>query len=252
LRLDKQPLRNTRQTGVVEQPPAETPPEPGQPQFTMDRRQVICAGILILQGIYRLVLLFTTSWLIGTHPLLLEALRGSTSSLIAGGAFAETGRASLALALLLPLPTLMMSDPFVWWAGRLWGPEVVELVAGRGAASRRGVKAAMRLIERARGVAVVLAPILPVPSVIIYAAAGWTGMRLRWFLLLDLIGNFGWVVLMVGLGYGLGQSAVNVAHDITHYSLLITIGLVVVVVALAMWREWRAAPRTPADERGAD
>jgi membrane protein DedA with SNARE-associated domain len=98
----------------------------------------------------------------------------------------------------------------------------------------------------------VLAPILPVPSVIIYAAAGWTGMRLRWFLLLDLIGNFGWVALMVGLGYGLGQSAVNVAHTITHYSLLITIGLVVVIVALVMWREWRAAPRTPADERGGD
>ena len=94
MRLDKQPLRNTRQTGVVEQPPAETPPEPGQPQFTMDRRQAICAGILLLQGVYRLALLFTTSWLIGTHPLLLEALRGSTSSLIAGGAFAETGRAS--------------------------------------------------------------------------------------------------------------------------------------------------------------
>jgi membrane protein DedA with SNARE-associated domain len=236
----------------VEQPPTETPSKPERPEFKIDRRYAICAGILILQGVYRLVLLFTTPSLIGTHPLLLEALRGSTSSLITGGAFAETGRASLALALLLPLPTLMMSDPFVWWAGRLWGPEIVDLVAGRGAADRRGVKAAMRLIERARSVAVVLAPILPVPSVIIYAAAGWTGMRLRWFLVLDLIGTFGWVVLMVGLGYGLGQSAVNVAHDITHYSLLITIGLVVAMVAVAVWRESRAAPRTPADERGAD
>jgi len=234
---------------VVQQPPAETPSAPERPEFAIDRRQAICAGILILQGAYRLVLLFTTSWLIGSHPLLLEALRGSTSSLIAGGAFAETGRASLALALLVPLPTLMMSDPFVWWAGRLWGPEVVDLVAGRGAAGRRGVKAAMRLIERARSVAVVLAPILPVPSVIIYAAAGWTGMRLRWFLLCDLIGTLGWIALMVGLGYGLGQSAVNVAHDITHYSLLITIGLVVVCVALAIWRESRAAPLPPEESR---
>lgn len=240
----------------MQQPSAETPLDPERPEFTFDRRQAICAGILLLQGVYRFVLLFSTSWLIGSHPLLLEALRGSTSSLIAGGAFAETGRASLVLALLVPIPTLMMSDPFVWWAGRLWGPEVVDLIAGRGAAGRRGVKAAMRLIERARSVAVVLAPILPVPSIIIYAAAGWTGMRLRWFLLLDLIGTFGWVALMVGLGYGLGQSAVNVAHHITHYSLLITIGLVVVVVALAVWREWRAARRTPrstaADEPGAD
>ncbi len=224
----------------MESTPAETTPEPERPEFSMDRRQALCAGILILQGAYRLVLLFATASLIGTHPLLLELLRGSTSSLVAAGAFARIGRLSLALVLLAPVPTLMMSDPFVWWAGRLWGPEVVDVIAGRGAAQRRGVQIAMRLIERARSWAVVLAPILPVPSIIIYAAAGWTGMRLRWFLVLDLIGTFGWIALMVGLGYGLGHSAVNVAHDITHYSLLITIGLVVVFVLLGVWRSWRA------------
>jgi membrane-associated protein len=217
----------------------------------MDRRQVLCAGILILQGAYRLVLLFATPSLIGSHPLLVEGLRGSTSTLVAGGAFASIGRTSLLLALLLPLPTLMMSDPFVWWAGRLWGPEVVDLLAGRGAAQRRGVQIAMRLIERARSWAVVLAPFLPVPSIIIYAAAGWTGMRLRWFLLLDVIGTFGWIALMVGLGYALGHSAVNIAHDITHYSLLITIGLVVCCVLVGAWRGWRA-PAVPADEPPSD
>lgn len=220
-----------------------TPTETEPPEFTLDRRQAICAGILMLQGAYRLVLLFATPSLIGRDPVLLEALRGSTSSLVAGGAFARIGRASLVLALLVPLPTLMMSDPFVWWAGRLWGPGVVDLVAGRGAAQRRGVRIAMRLIERWRSWAVVLAPIVPVPSVIIYAAAGWTGMRLRRFLILDLIGTFGWVALIVGLGYAIGRSAVNVAHAITHDSLLITIGLVVVSVVVAVWRGHRAEVR---------
>jgi membrane protein DedA with SNARE-associated domain len=224
----------------VESTPTENAPEPERPEFSMDRRQAICMGILMVQGVYRLALLFSTASLIGTHPLLLEALRGSTSTLVAGGAFARIGQASLALALLVPVPTLMMSAPFVWWAGRLWGPGVVDLIAGPGAARRRRVQIAMRLIERARSLAVVLAPILPIPSIIIYAAAGWTGMKLRWFLVLDLIGTFGWVALMVGLGYGLGHPAVNVAHDITHYSLLITIGLVVACVLVAVWRGWRA------------
>jgi membrane-associated protein len=237
----------------VKPPPTETTAEPGRPEFRLDRRQAVCAGILMLQGAFRLVLLFATPSLIGSHPLLLEALRGSTSSLVAGGAFASIGRASLVLALLVPLPTLMMSDPFVWWAGRLWGPEIIDLLAGRGAMQRRGTQRAMRLIERARSWAVVLAPVLPVPSVVIYAAAGWTGMRLRWFLLLDLIGTFGWVVAFVTLGYELGRSAVNIAHAITHYSLLITIGLVVTSVAVAVWRGSRTpaaprAPRTPVDE----
>ena len=227
--------------------PAPPSPEAADPSGTpravdpaIRRRQVICGGVLVLQGVYRLVLLFATPSLIGSDPVLLELLRGSTSSLVAGGAFARVGRASLLLAFLAPLPTLMMSDPFVWWAGRLWGPEVVELIAGRGARERRGTRRALRLVERWRSPAVVLAPVLPVPSVIIYAAAGWTGMRLWRFLVLDLLGTGGWVALIVGLGYALGRPAVNVAHAITHYSLLITLGLVVLSVALAVWR----APRS--------
>jgi membrane-associated protein len=218
------------------------------PQPNLDpaqrRRQVICGSVLVAVGVYRLVLLFSTPSLIGSHPVLLEALRGSTASLITGGAFAKVGRASLVVALLVPVPTLMMSDPFVWWAGRLWGPEAIELIAGRGASERRGTQRALRYIERGRSWAIVLAPVLPVPSVIIYAAAGWTGMRLRWFIALDLLGTFSWVALLVGLGYALGRPAVHVAHAITHYSLLITLGLVAVSVVIAVWRTSRAGPDT--------
>ncbi|HLI58064.1 MAG TPA: VTT domain-containing protein [Solirubrobacteraceae bacterium] len=236
----------------MEPPPTTPATEPERPELRLDRRQAVCAGILTLQGAFRLALLFATPSLIGRHPLLLEALRGSTSSLVAGGAFASIGRASLALALLVPLPTLMMSDPVVWWAGRLWGPSVIDLIAGQGATQRRGTRRAMRLIERARSWAVVLAPVLPVPSVVIYAAAGWTGMRLRRFLVLDLIGTFGWVVAFVTLGYALGRSAVNVAHAITHYSLLITIGLVVASIAVAVWRARRVPTAPEAPERSSD
>jgi membrane-associated protein len=221
--------------------PIPAPPSPIDP--TPDparRRRAICATVLIVQIVYRLVLLFATPSLIGRDPVLLEALRGSTSALVAGGAFARIGHASLTLALLVPLPTLMMSDPFVWWAGRLWGPSLVERVAGRDAARQRGIQRALHLVERGRSWAVVLAPVLPVPSVIIYAAAGWTGMRLRRFLVLDLIGTSAWVAMIVGLGYALGRPAVNVAHAITHYSLLITLGLVVVSVAIGAWRAPRA------------
>ena len=36
-------------------------------------------------------------------------------------------------------------------------------------------------------------------------------MRLRTFLMLDLIGSLLWIALCVGLGYAIGQSAVDVA-----------------------------------------
>jgi membrane protein DedA with SNARE-associated domain len=98
------------------------------------------------------------------------------------------------------------------------------------------MRRAVRFSERYGSWAVLFAYILPVPSALIYAAAGWTGMRLRRFLLLDLAGTFLWVALIVGLGYAIGRSAVNVAHKITHYSLLLTVALVVVVVVVALVR----------------
>src|SRR5205807_1938538 len=132
-------------------------------------------------------------------------------------AFARVGQASLALALLAPLPTLLMTDPFLWWAGRLWGPDVSKYLGGRGPRGARRTERAVRWLERYGSWAVVFAYFLPIPSALIYAAAGWTGMRLRRFILLDLIGTLLWIALIVGLGYAIGRSAVQVAHDITHY-----------------------------------
>jgi membrane-associated protein len=48
--------------------------------------------------------------------------------------------------------------------------------------------------------------------------------------LCDIIGALLWASLLVGLGYALGQHAVNVAHAISHYSLILTLALVVVIV----------------------
>jgi membrane-associated protein len=214
----------------------------GIPAPVLRRRRAICGAVLVLQGIYSLVGIGAIPSLIGSDPVLLELLRGSTAAMVAGGAFARVGRASLLLAVLAPFPTLMMGDPFVWWAGRLWGPDVVELFAGQGARSRRGVKRALRIAERWRAWGIVLAYVLPIPTVVVYAAAGWTGMRLRVFLALDLVGTALWVGLIVGLGYGLGHPAVDVAHQISHYGLILTIAIVVIAVGLSVWRTARLPP----------
>jgi membrane protein DedA with SNARE-associated domain len=196
------------------------------------RRRAICAAVLVLHGLYSLLLLPAVPSLLGSDPVLLEALRGSTAAMVAGGAFARIGQASLALALLAPLPTLLMADPFLWWAGRLWGPDVVKYLGGRGPRARRRTDRAARLLEHYGSWAVVLAYLLPIPGALIYAAAGWTGMRLRRFLLLDLAGTSIWVGLIVGLGYAIGRSAVDVAHVITRYGLFVTLALVLGAAAV--------------------
>src|ERR1700760_3774754 len=96
-------------------PPDEVPPRGA----TRRRAEIACVTGIAAKSVFALALLPLTPSLLGTDPVLLEALRGSTSALASGGAFARVGEASLPLALLAPLPTLLFITPFFWWAGRL-------------------------------------------------------------------------------------------------------------------------------------
>jgi len=83
---------------------------------------------------------------------------------------------------------------------------------------------------------VVLAYVLPVPTALVDAAAGWARMPLVVFLISDAIGALIWTALLVGLGYGLGQQAVDVVHAVSHYSLLVTLALIAFIVVRQSWR----------------
>jgi hypothetical protein len=89
------------------------------------RVEIACVLGIAVKTVFSLALLPLGPSLLGTDPVLLEALRGSASAMASGGAFARVGEASLVLAVLAPLPTLLFATPFFWWAGRLWGPNSV-------------------------------------------------------------------------------------------------------------------------------
>jgi membrane protein DedA with SNARE-associated domain len=206
------------------------------------RADVICLAGIGFSGLYGLLLLPAVPALVGTHPVLLELLRGSMTSMVTMGALASTGHASLLVAVLAGIPGSMMFDWLYWWAGRRWGTRAMTMLVGRSPRTARRIPWVKRIAHRWGWLAVVLAYVLPVPNVLVYAAVGWTGMSLITFLLLDAIGALIWVGLMVGLGYAIGQRAVDVAHAISHYALVATIALVVAVVARQVWSARRTAP----------
>src|SRR6476620_3077431 len=137
------------------------------------------AGIAF-SGLYWLLLLPATPTLVGTHPLLLELLRGSMTSMVTMGALARTGH-----ALLAGIAGTMMFDWVYWWAGRRWGSAALTMLVGRHPRAARRVPWVKRIAHRWGGLAVVVAYLLPVPNVLIYAAVGWTGMGIVTFLVLD-------------------------------------------------------------------
>jgi len=204
---------------------------------------------IVLSGLFYWVLLPLRVSLIGTHPVVAELLNGSTESIISAAAFARAGDGTLAVVLLAAIPGLMKFDALYWWAGRLWGERFIMALPG----SRRVAKHMAR-VQRAgpkfTWPAVVASSFLPIPRAIIYVIAGWAGMRLITFLILDLIGVLLWASLLAGLGYALGHHAVVAAKTISHYSWWFTIGIAAlsVLFALRSRRRQMAAAAAPADQ----
>ena len=198
------------------------------------RVDIACWAGITLSGIFYLCLLPFRASLVGTHPLVLVVLNGSTEGIVSAAASARVGHGSLAIVLLASIPGLMKFDLLYWWAGRLWGERIIEMFSGRGKRSKKFVARVHRLGRWATWPAVVLSPFLPIPNALVYAVAGWTGMSWVTFLVLDIIGSLAWAGMLAGLGYALGQSAVSVAQEISKYGLWVSIAIVVLVVASQM------------------
>ncbi len=212
---------------------------------------IFCWLGIVLSGVFYWALLPLRVSLVGTHPVVAELLNGSTESIISAAAFARAGDGTLAVVLLAAIPGLMKFDALYWWAGRLWGERFIMTLPG----SQRVAKHMARVQRAGRKFtwpAVVVSSFLPIPRAIIGVIAGWAGMRLVTFLILDLIGALLWAGLLAGLGYTLGHHAVVAAKTISHYSWWFTIGIVAlsVLFTLRSQRRLMAAAVAPPGENG--
>jgi membrane protein DedA with SNARE-associated domain len=157
------------------------------------------------------------------------------TGMITMGAMSRVGDASLLVAVLAAIPGLMLFDWLYWWAGKRWGRNAIGFFVGNHPKAAKRTAQIEKLSERWIWLVIVLVYFQPIPNPLVYAAAGWTRMKLSTFLLLDLIGSLLWIALCVGLGYAIGQSAVDVAKGISRYALYITIGLIVLIFARQYW-----------------
>ena len=219
-----------------EKQPADPWSDPRLPWEGKPRRvDIACWAAITLSGLYYLALLPFRASLVGTHPLISVLLNGSTEAIVSAAAFAKVGHGSIIVVLLASIPGLMKFDIIYWWAGRLWSERVINLFAGR---SERQRRRAQRFVARVHRwgrwftwPAVIIAMFLPIPSAIIYAVAGFSGMSWVTFLILDAIGSLSWAGLLAGLGWALGQHAVSVAQTVSKYGLWVSIAIIVLVVA---------------------
>jgi membrane protein DedA with SNARE-associated domain len=168
-------------------------------------------------------------FLIAHHPVLLEFLTGDLVVIGAAAAFARIGEAPLWLVVVAGAVGMVKFDWLAWWAGRQWGAGIIRIFTTSERVQRYAAEAAERNPWIVR-LAVVMAVLPGVPTAVVYAAAGWTRMRLATFLLLDLVGAVIMTALVAGLGYGLGQRAVDVVLTIDRYASVVSLTMITVAL----------------------
>jgi membrane protein DedA with SNARE-associated domain len=214
------------------------------------RSDIACWVGFSLTGLYALVLLPFRPVLLGANPYLLAALGGSRTSAVTIGALAATGVGFWPLGLLLGTFGQVKFDWLFWWAGKLWGRGLIEIIAGKSARAARNAARAERLARRFGALAIVTTYIIPLPSAVVYATVAAAGMRLRTFLLIDIAAAAGTRAIYIWLGYQLGEPAVHVVEVIAQYSWYLSIALLIGIF-FNLWRQSRsrkAATSTPRSE----
>ncbi|HUR73000.1 MAG TPA: DedA family protein, partial [Sporichthya sp.] len=214
----------------------------------------VIVAVIMISGIYGLATMPLIPWMIQEHPVWLAAIRGGMTSIVNLGAMARIHEVNILVAVFVGLPASVMFDWAYWWAGARWGERALHMILGESRKTEARLEKVKRWTEKYGAAAVLTAYYLPVPTVLVYAAAGWAGMRLTTFLLLDVVGALLWVGLLAGLGYWAGQSAVDAVDAMSDYTLYITIAILVVMVARQIWttrRQVREATQAAHAERAA-
>lgn len=201
------------------------------------RTDLALMGAILGLVAFGLVLRPFKPFLLGSHPVLLEFLTGDLTVIGAAAAFARIGEVSLWLVVVAGAAGMVMFDWLTWWTGRQWGAGIIRMFTTSDRVLRLAGRAAdlNPWIMRA---AVALAVLPGVPTPVVYAMAGWAGMRLTTFLLLDLVGALLMTGLIAWLGYGLGQRAVDVVLLVDEYASLVSLTMIATAIAIPLLKRW--------------
>ncbi|MDA2811131.1 VTT domain-containing protein [Nocardiopsis sp. RSe5-2] len=192
-----------------------------------------------------IVLLMLALWplrpfLIAQAPVALAFVTGSKAATGAVAAFASVGRYPLWLALVAGTVGMAKFDWLFWWTGRQWGQGIVNMFAQGDRAKRFAAQAHGFNPWILRG-AVLLAVLPGVPSALVYALAGWTGMRLGTFLVFNVLGSLGMASVVVAAGYSSGEAGVELITAIDSYALWISLAIIFAMAYLGAKKAGKSA-----------
>jgi membrane protein DedA with SNARE-associated domain len=205
------------------------------------RADLACWIWIAVVGIYSISLLPLRPLLIGWNPPGAAMLTGGRTSVVATGAFTRVDGGPLVVYWLVAALSLVKFSWVYWWAGHLWGSDIIELLAGKSARAKRRAERAVRLTNRWALLAIFLTFLpFPLPMPIVFAAIGAAGTPLRRFLPPVLAVSAVFQAGYLALGWWIGEPAVDIVNLYAQYMWYVTAAILVGMLATWLWRRRRA------------
>jgi len=246
--VSREDAERMAEDAVAQEPPTkEWWDDPRMPWKGKPRRADIwCIGLIIATGAYGMLTIPVRPWILGNFGVpardyILACFSGSNIAMVDIGALMRVGEhhplwwaAVIAASL-----TSIKFDWLWWWAGRLWGRGVIDMIASRSKWAARTAYYAESIARRFGGPAVFLVWFIPLlPSSIVYAFVGDARMSLRRFLFIDFLAGIVYRGLWMYAGYQMGEPAKDLVNQLAKYSLYLTVAGVIVVF-IGVFRQQR-------------
>ncbi len=202
------------------------------------RSDIMCFGWLSFAAVYGVVISILRPGLLASAPLVL-ASQGSWSGVVITGAMAHEGNPWWPLVWILATFGFLKFDWIYWWAGRLWGHDLIEVWSGRSERARRMNARAERFARRFETLALIVNFLpIPLPRAVILVVLGEAGTSLKKFLTVSIITSAVTTGCYLAVGYWIGTPAVAVLDAYGRYLWYVSLAILVVVL-VNVWRQQR-------------
>ncbi len=201
------------------------------------RSDIACFSWLGVAGVYGVVVSILRPGLLASAPHVLASLGSWTGSVLIG-ARAATGDLWWPLVWVLGTIGLMKFDWVYWWAGRLWGRNLIEVWSGRSERARRANARAERFARKYETLAIAVGFLpIPLPRAVVLAVLGEAGTSLPKLLTVSLLSSSASMGAYLGIGYWIGEPAVEAMRVYGSYLWYVTLAILAIVLGQAWWKQ---------------
>ncbi|MCL2464764.1 MAG: hypothetical protein FWF28_06820 [Micrococcales bacterium] len=200
------------------------------------KTDLVCFTWIGVVAVYAIAMWPLRPVLLGFAPQLFGAM-GHYTGMIMTGALAATGDHWWPLVWAIGCLGFVKFTWVYWWAGKLWGRNLIEVWSGKSERARRRNDRAERFARKYETLALIVALLpIPLPTGVIFVALGAAGTSLRKFLITVIATSVVFTGGYIGIGYLIGKPAVQLVDTYSTWLLWASVAILVVMIVWWWWK----------------